>query len=341
MNHNKSHNIEDQNWHIDKKALELYYKPADIQFFSKEDGLRIIPTFGKAEGYREIINLTKGFQVVLGDITCKEEAFITMKSDPTLKMHFRLEGSSGLELNYKEESEISHHTMSVMLQSANIDKQEHYLSGQHERSVTLICEPEFLKQHYSSLTDDLSEKLALYINDAKVNEYGQKLMMRTDMVTAANSILQTELDGILRKSYIFAKSIELVVLSLQSLMDSEANLDNPEKGLKQRDIERIHKAREILESNFIEPPTINELARKIGINEAKLMHTFKQVLGQTIFDYTQNLRMDKAKLLLETTDRSITEIAFDVGYDYSSNFTTAFKRRFGITPSLTRDAFRK
>jgi AraC-like DNA-binding protein len=51
--------------------------------------------------------------------------------------------------------------------------------------------------------------------------------------------------------------------------------------------------------------------------------------------------MDEAKRLLETTDRSITEVAFDVGYEYSSNFTTAFKRRFGITPSLARDAFRK
>ena len=88
-------------------------------------------------------------------------------------------------------------------------------------------------------------------------------------------------------------------------------------------------------------PTIGELARHIGLNEAKLMHDFKQLFGQTIFDFTQNLRMDEAKRLLETTERSITEVAFDVGYEYSSNFTTAFKRRFGITPSIARDAFRK
>ena len=68
---------------------------------------------------------------------------------------------------------------------------------------------------------------------------------------------------------------------------------------------------------------------------------FKQVFGQTIFDYTQGLRMDEAKRLLETTEKSITEIAFDVGYEYSSNFTTAFKRRFFITPSVAREAFRR
>jgi AraC-like DNA-binding protein len=50
--------------------------------------------------------------------------------------------------------------------------------------------------------------------------------------------------------------------------------------------------------------------------------------------------MEMAKGLLEKTDRSITEIAFDVGYEYSSNFTTAFKRHFGITPSTAREALR-
>ena len=102
----------------------------------------------------------------------------------------------------------------------------------------------------------------------------------------------------------------------------------------------MHKTRVLLEAQYVDPPTIGELARQIGLNEAKLMHDFKQLFGQTIFDFSQNLRMDEAKKLLETTERSITEVAFDVGYEYSSNFTTAFKRRFGITPSAAREAFR-
>ena len=115
---------------------------------------------------------------------------------------------------------------------------------------------------------------------------------------------------------------------------------SPERGMTQREVERMHRTRELLEDKYIDPPTIGELARYIGLNEAKLMHDFKQLFGQTIFEFTQNLRMDEAKKLLETTEKSITEIAFDVGYEYSSNFTTAFKRRFGITPSVAREAFR-
>ena len=70
------------------------------------------------------------------------------------------------------------------------------------------------------------------------------------------------------------------------------------------------------------------------------MQLFKQRVGETIFNYTQRLKMEHAKRMLEGTEDSITEIAFDVGYEYSSNFTTAFKRHFGITPKAARQAVR-
>jgi AraC-like DNA-binding protein len=48
--------------------------------------------------------------------------------------------------------------------------------------------------------------------------------------------------------------------------------------------------------------------------------------------------MEQAKKLLETTPLSVTQIALEVGYEYASNFTTAFRRHFGITPKSARDA---
>jgi len=71
------------------------------------------------------------------------------------------------------------------------------------------------------------------------------------------------------------------------------------------------------------------------------MHLFKQQIGETIFNYLQRLKMEHAKHLLEKTEESITEIAFEVGYEYSSNFTTAFRRHFGVTPKTARQAVGK
>ncbi len=70
------------------------------------------------------------------------------------------------------------------------------------------------------------------------------------------------------------------------------------------------------------------------------MRGFKQLFGQTVFEYTQHLRMEMAKNLLESSEQSITDIAFEVGYEYSSNFATAFRRHFGISPRAARQAGR-
>jgi AraC-like DNA-binding protein len=330
-----------ENWHIDPQALENYYALSGIQPLSEEGAVRVQPTFGDAEGFREIVLLEEGFQVVMGDITCHKEAYLSMKSDASLKFHYRLEGSSAIELADHHENQVTDYSMGVLLHPEGLEKHEHYLAGEHERSVTLICESEFLRQLFQSVADQLPKALADYVSKGEATAYHDSLPMKTDMVTAANMILSNDLRGSLRRYYIEARALELLVLSIQSCIHAEANLDNPERGMSQRQIERMHRTRELLEEQFVNPPTIGELARHIGLNEAKLMHDFKQLFGQTIFDFTQNLRMDEAKRLLETTERSITEVAFDVGYEYSSNFTTAFKRRFGITPSVAREAFRK
>ena len=90
---------EQPNWHIDPQALKAYYELSGIQPISEEGAIRVQPTFGEAEGYREVFELYRGFQLVTGDLTCHKEAVLTMKSDGSLKFHYRLEGFSGLELS--------------------------------------------------------------------------------------------------------------------------------------------------------------------------------------------------------------------------------------------------
>ncbi len=330
-----------QDWHIDADALGRHYALSGIQPLSEGDGFRLSPTFGRAEGFREIIKLADGFEVVIGDIRVHEDASISMKSDATLKLHFRLEGTGGFGFKEQSDSEINQHTVGILLHPDGIDKRELYIAGQHERSVTLFASDGFLAGRYNSLRDQLPADLQRYFNGEKAILYRQHLPLRAEMSLAANALLGCELEGALLKSYAEAKALELLTLTLQAIIEDEQGLLRPERGLSSRDIDCINEARQILDSNFVAPPTIGDLARQVGVNEAKLMHAFKQVFGQTIFDYTQGLRMDEAKRLLETTEKSITEIAFDVGYEYSSNFTTAFKRRFFITPSVARDAFRR
>lgn len=59
---------------------------------------------------------------------------------------------------------------------------------------------------------------------------------------------------------------------------------------------------------------------------------FKQIVGSTISAYCQELRLSTAWRLLQETELSITQVAFEVGYEFPTNFATAFKRRYGVSP---------
>ena len=96
--------------------------------------------------------------------------------------------------------------------------------------------------------------------------------------------------------------------------------------------EKIREACAILEQNLDQPLTIPELARKVAINECYLKKGFKALVGKTIHDYQQDLRIARAKELLQKQGLSVTEVANTMGYSSISHFSTAFKRVTGMKP---------
>jgi transcriptional regulator GlxA family with amidase domain len=78
-----------------------------------------------------------------------------------------------------------------------------------------------------------------------------------------------------------------------------------------------------------------------AIPERTLKRRFKAATGLSLLDYVQNLRIEEAKRLLETGDRAVDEISYDVGYDDASFFRRLFRRRTGVAPAQYRRAFQR
>lgn len=96
--------------------------------------------------------------------------------------------------------------------------------------------------------------------------------------------------------------------------------------------EKIFKARQILEETMDSPLTIKELSRKVAMNECYLKKGFKTLTGKTINEYQQELRITRAKQLLQQGGVSVTEVAALLGYSSISHFSTAFKKATGLKP---------
>lgn len=128
--------------------------------------------------------------------------------------------------------------------------------------------------------------------------------------------------------------IELFRKALEALVLSFATCQVPACRFLAIDSERekIFKARKILEETIDNPLTIRELSRKVAMNECYLKKGFKALVGQTIHECQQELRIAKAKQLLQGGGKTVTEVAAHLGYSSISHFSSAFKRATGLKP---------
>ncbi len=100
---------------------------------------------------------------------------------------------------------------------------------------------------------------------------------------------------------------------------------------------RIEKAIDMIRDSLTADLSLREMARRAFMSESSFSHVFKDLTGIPPKRYARRARMARARELLETTDRSVKEIAAELGYDDPHYFSRAFKKVVGRPPT----AFRK
>ncbi len=99
----------------------------------------------------------------------------------------------------------------------------------------------------------------------------------------------------------------------------------------------VVKALELTSANLSLPPAMAQLAREVGVSPRTLARRFSVELGMSWRQSVRRMRMIRAIEELADSERSITEIAFEIGYTSLPAFNTAFRELVGKTPSEYRD----
>lgn len=94
--------------------------------------------------------------------------------------------------------------------------------------------------------------------------------------------------------------------------------------------------RDLLHEELSETLQLDYIAAKAGVHPAHLTKAFRQQFGKSIGEYVRELRVSRARHLLETTDQPIGAIALATGFADQSHFTRVFKEKTGRTPSSYR-----
>lgn len=190
------------------------------------------------------------------------------------------------------------------------------------------------KEYYYKLIDrhsSLHEDFVQEIDKGLSASYGaQDMLVTPEMHRIISELREDKKTGELRRLHTEAKVLELLIYQIEQL-----NNEQPEAGklLRDTDIDKLERARIILETRFADPPTQKELAQEVMLNESKLRRGFKEYFATTIYDYITRLRMELAKNLLLEERKTIYEVTLITGFRHQANFSIAFKKYFGISPS--------
>ena len=99
---------------------------------------------------------------------------------------------------------------------------------------------------------------------------------------------------------------------------------------------RLLRAGDAMDRAYAEPLDVAALARIAFVSEAHFIRTFKATFGETPHRYLQRRRVERAMTLLRQTDRSVTDIAWDVGFASLGTFSRTFAVIVGCSPTEFR-----
>jgi AraC-like DNA-binding protein len=96
---------------------------------------------------------------------------------------------------------------------------------------------------------------------------------------------------------------------------------------------RLLRARDAMDRAYAEPLNVPAVAAVAHLSEAHFIRTFRAVFGETPHRYLQRRRVERSMFLLRETDRSVTDICFDVGFSSRGTFSRMFREIVGEAPS--------
>lgn len=126
-----------------------------------------------------------------------------------------------------------------------------------------------------------------------------------------------------------------LVIHLKTVRPAEPSTDIAQQQPR-LDRNLFESARKLLMSRLDSPPDLAQLAQSTGTSQRRLSEAFKKCVGVTIFEFLREERMKVARHLLANTSLDIQTIALEVGFTCGANFATAFRERFGMSPSAFR-----
>lgn len=303
--------------------IEPMGDPCHYRFYTSKD-------FGS--GHVECCALADGFLVHFNDISHDRPNAMSVAAPDMLRVRIASDGDGEYVTARGDRIDLKGAGSAIVIEPAGMPPAKAVFIG-HSRTVTVYIHRSRLKDLYADRVHELSGALQAFIAGSLRHTVAQRLPLSASLLRCLEDLHGCDLDGHSRRLFIRSKAIEILCHAFKAMGqdDEPAMLDASAQMTR-----GVIKAQQRLMEDFVAPPSLDDLAREVGLSRSGLCAGFRQIVGQTVFDYIGDLRMQQALSMLNEREASITQIAYAVGYSHPSSFSLAVQRRFGTSPSELR-----
>ncbi len=213
----------------------------------------------------------------------------------------------------------------------------HIKKGMHVRKLNLFVERTWLEARCKNISD---HSLIMKLFQRGTTFLSWKASK--EMIFLANQLMQVKPSATVTDE--IQHELLTMKLLLQCMYDLEPRIvkKNPISQMeKWQDLNAKQQLKQQVDNLLHNNYTLQEIATTLNMSVSTLQRHFKKRYGLTVNTYLSQRKLEKARKSLILDDISIGEAAYLAGYAYPSNFITAFKRKFSITPTALIQKHRK
>ncbi|MEM6346760.1 MAG: AraC family transcriptional regulator [Bacteroidota bacterium] len=283
-------------------------------------------------GYKEIF--MENIHIGYGDMQLESITEVNFKSEmETVELHFALAGDVLTQDAKSKREFLFGGNQHNIVYASNFCGKAHFPKRKDFKVFEINMSPEFFQRFLPE-----NKKLFRSFRQAIERKESRPLSPHNYPISPAmghliQEILHCNRKGIFKRIFLESKVTELLLLQLEQIAGFDAA---KACFLNNHEIDRMYAVKEYLERNLDQAQPIFQLAQRFGTNEYALKTGFKEVFGTTVFNFWQSAKMNEAKKMLLTGELNVSEVADQIGYKNPQHFSTAFKRKFGYSPSKLR-----
>ena len=203
--------------------------------------------------------------------------------------------------------------------------------GDLHRFIAIEYSPAFLRKYFHQQAHSLHPLVrAVVLGEARGSLIAPAERLNTTLLQLVESLRHCPVFTPAQEIWFRSKALETAAFLFFRPAEGELFCTRARRLAR----ERVEQAKMILRERLQDPPTLEELSRRVHCSPPYLSRLFTQEGGMTMQRYLRHIRLERAAELLRTGKCNVTEAALEVGYSSLSHFSTAFHEMFGCCPGL-------